>query len=170
MKDSCSSISKLLEKYFDQEVTEEEKSLVEDHLLNCLSCQDTLKSMEGLRDLIKTPVEKASQKEDFQWVWQRIQGEIRSRERPILWETIQSWFDLSSLFRKRVWVPTTVAIAILIFIVTPILFKKTPFHPDLSIVEYVESETYNVMIYESEKGNITVIWLFEGPEKELPTS
>ncbi len=32
MKDSCSSVSRLLEKYFDQEVTDDERLLVEGHL------------------------------------------------------------------------------------------------------------------------------------------
>ena len=72
MKVSCSSVSKLLEKYFDHEATNEERSLVEGHLTDCLTCQDTLRSMEEFRDLIKVPVEEAAEKEDFQWVWQRI--------------------------------------------------------------------------------------------------
>jgi outer membrane lipoprotein-sorting protein len=34
----------------------------------------------------------------------------------------------------------------------------------------VESDTYNVMIYERETPQVTVIWLFEGPEEEPLTS
>jgi len=33
----------------------------------------------------------------------------------------------------------------------------------------LESDTNNVMVYEPEKENVTVIWLFEGPDKESPT-
>ena len=36
MKDSCSTISVLLEKNFDQEVTDKERSLGESHLRDCL--------------------------------------------------------------------------------------------------------------------------------------
>ena len=54
MKDSCSSVSKLLEKYFDQEVTDKERLLVEGHLQDCPACQDALKSMEGTQDINKS--------------------------------------------------------------------------------------------------------------------
>jgi len=170
MKDSCPWVSKLLEKYFDHEVTDEERSFVEGHLTDCLTCQNALRSMENLRDLIKAPVEEAVEKEDFQWVWQRIKRGTQPKERLTWWETLQSWLDLSPLFRKRILIPAAVAIAILILITAPILFKKSTSPPGLSVVEYVESSTHNVMIYESEKGKVTVIWLFEGLEKELPTS
>jgi predicted anti-sigma-YlaC factor YlaD len=68
MKDSCSSVSKLLEKYFDQEVTEKKRLLMEGHLQDCLACRNALRSMEELRTLIKVPVEEATQKENFPWV------------------------------------------------------------------------------------------------------
>ena len=170
MKDSCSSISKRLEKYFDNEATDEEKSLVGKHLLSCPPCQSALTSMEGIRDLMKGPVEEAVQKEDFPWVWQKIQREIRIKERPTRWEYFLSWLDRPSLFQKRVWMPAAAAIIILVLVTAQLLLKKTPSYPDPTVVVYTESQTHNVMVYESGKGMVTVIWLFEGPEKELPAS
>jgi anti-sigma factor RsiW len=170
MKESCSDISRLLEKYFDQEVTEEERSLVEAHLSDCHACQDLLRSMEKLRGLVKAPVEEALQKEDFQWMWQKIERGIRLEEKPTFWESVGSWLSTIPLFQKKVWVPAVAAALILLAITVPLLFKKTPSYPSLSVVEYVESQTYNVMVYELEKGKVTVIWLFEEPEKETPSS
>jgi hypothetical protein len=170
MKDSCFSASKLLEKYFDQEVTNKERSLVEAHLLSCPACQDELKLMEGLRDMIRTPVEGAVQKEDFPWVWQKIERGIQLEERPNWLKSLRSWLDMTPLHKRRVWIPAVAAIAIFIIIVTPLLFKKTPSYPGPFVVEYVESQTNNVMVYESEKAKVTVIWLFEGPEMESPAS
>lgn len=169
MKDSCSSVSKILEKYFDHEVTDEERALVEGHLTDCLACQDALRSMEELRHLVRAPVEEAVGKEDFQWVWQKIKRGIQPKERPTWWETLQSWLDLSPLFRKRILIPAVAAIAIFILVTAPILFKKSPSPQDVTVVEYVESSTHNVMVYESEQERVTVIWLFEGPEEEAPT-
>ena len=166
MKDSCSSISKLLEKYFDQEVTREERSLVEVHLADCRTCQAALTAMEGLRYLIKAPVEEADRKESFPWVWQKIEREIQREERLTWKESIRRWFDLTPLLRKRVWVPAAAAIAILLLVITPYFYKKTPSSSESSVVEYVESQTHSVMVYESEKGNVTVIWLLEGPGQE----
>jgi hypothetical protein len=168
MKDSCSSVSKLLEKYFDQEVTDKERSFIESHLRDCLTCQGELKSMEKLRDLVKAPIEEAVREEEFYWVWQKIKRGIQLRERSTGWESLRSWLDISPLFRRRVWIPVAATMVILIVMV-PLLFKKITSYPSPSVVEYIESQTHNVMIYESEKANVTVIWLFEGPE-EAPIS
>ncbi|MFB3887143.1 MAG: zf-HC2 domain-containing protein [Thermodesulfobacteriota bacterium] len=170
MKGSCSTLSKLLEKYFDEETTSEEKSLVEAHLPDCQACQDVLRSMEELRTLIKAPVEEAVEGEDFPWVWQKIERAIQSEEKPSRWQVLRSWIDFRVLLRKRVLIPVVGTIALLLFITTQLLIKKTPSLSHPSVVEYVASDTYNVMVFESEKADVTVIWLFESPEQSSSTS
>jgi hypothetical protein len=49
MKKECSSISELLDKYFDQEVTPEERSLVET-IFRIVCLPDALDSMQNLRN------------------------------------------------------------------------------------------------------------------------
>jgi len=164
MKEPCPSISIFLEKYFDRETTNEERLLVEDHLPSCPTCRETLRQMEGLREWIRSPVEEAAQKEDFPWVWQKIEREIQKGE-PSWRESLRSRLGLLLPLRKKVWVPAVVTAMILVAVAAPLVFKKTLSSPDPSVVEYVESETCNVMVYESEKGKVTVIWLFEEPEK-----
>jgi anti-sigma-K factor RskA len=166
MKDSCSSVSKLLEKYFDQESSDKERLLVEGHLQDCPACRDALRSMEELRTLIKVPVEEAVQKEDFPWVWQKIEREIPLQEKLTWWKSLRSWLDISPLFKKKVWIPAVATVVVLLFITAQIIFKKTPSYPDASVVEYIESETNNVMVYDLEKPKVTVIWLFEELEEE----
>ena len=170
MKDFCSSVSKLLEKYFDQEVTDKERLLVEGHLQDCQACQDALKSMEELRTLIKVPVEEATQKEDFPWVWQKIEKEIRLQKNQTWWQSLHSWLDLSPLFKKKVWIPAVASIMVLLVITTQIYFKKIISYSGVSVVEYIESQTNNVMVYDLEKEKVTVIWVFEEPEEEAATS
>jgi hypothetical protein len=169
MKDSCSSISKLLEKYFDQEVMDKERLLVEGHLQDCPACQDALESMKELRTLIKVPVEEAVQKEDFPWLWQKIERGIRLQQNQTWWQSLRSWLDVSPFFKKKVWIPALATIMVLLFITTQIYFKKIPSYSGASVVEYIESETNNVMVYDLEKARVTVIWLFEGPEEEPAT-
>jgi predicted anti-sigma-YlaC factor YlaD len=170
MKDTCSAISKLLERYFDQEATEKERSLVEQHLPRCPTCSEALRSMGNLQDLIKIPVEEAIQKEDFQWVWQKIRRGLETGERPAWRETLLPRVDLHFLFRRRVWIPAVATVVVLLFITAQIIFKKTPSYPDASVVEYVESESNNVMVYDLEKAKVTVIWLFEESAKEHITT
>ncbi len=169
MKDSCSSISKLLEKYFDQETTGDEGILVEDHLRQCATCQAQLKSMEELRTTLRAPVDEAVQKETFAWMWQKIEREVQNRAKPSWQESIRAWFGLSLPFRRRVWIPAVAVALLIIAIGSPFLFQKTPSQTDLSIVEYVQSDTNNVMLIESEKENVAIIWLFEGAEGEPST-
>jgi anti-sigma factor RsiW len=170
MKSECSSVSRLLEKYFDQELTQKERSLVEDHLPDCPACRSALQSMQNLRMLIKGPVEEAAEKETFPWVWEKVEKGIQPRERPGLWDFLKSWLDVTPFLKRRILIPAVAAAVILILITAPLLFKKTTSYPTLSVVEYVGSDTYNVMVYELETPQVTVIWLFEGPEEESSTS
>jgi hypothetical protein len=126
--------------------------------------------MERLRNFIRTPVEEAVGKEDLPWVWQKIERKIQLEEKLPWWEPVREWLDITRVLKKKVLIPVAVAAVILMFVMAPLLFKKTASYPDPSVVEYVESETYNVMIYELGTPQMTVIWLFEGPEEESPTS
>jgi hypothetical protein len=169
MKHLCSSVSELLEKYVDQEVTDQEKTLVEAHLLDCSSCRDDLKSMEEISNVMKVPLEVMARQEDFDRVWLKIKREIRSEEKRSWWEVFRSWLGLPVLHQKRVWIPAVAAILVLIFVTVPLLLKKNPSLPVDFGVEYVESKTNNVMVYEVEP-TVTVIWLFEGDEEEATPS
>lgn len=165
MKNACSSVSRLLGKYFDQEATEKEKLLVEGHLQDCPACREALASMEELKALLKAPVEEAVQKEDFPWVWQKIEKGIRMQKKPTWRQSLRSWLDVSRLFRRRVWIPAAATLVVLLLITAQIIFKRTPFYGGASVVEYLDSPTYNVMVYQSEEPKVTVIWLFEGTEQ-----
>ncbi len=168
MKDSCSSISQLLERYFDRQATDEERSLVERHLPVCPTCHERLRVLEGLRKAIKVPVDEALKEETFPWVWEKIERGIRLEKKPSWQESVRSWLDLSPLLRKKVWIPAVATAIVLALVASPLLFKKTPSYSERSVVEYLESQDYNVMVYESEKAKVTIIWLFE--EEESSTS
>ena len=144
----------------------EERLLVEGHLRNCPACRDAPRSMEGLRTLIKFPVEEAFRKEDFPWVWQKIEREIRLQKKLTWWQSLRSRIDISPLFKRKVWIPAAAAVAILLFITAQITFHKPPSYLNGSVVEFVESQTHNVMVYQLEETKMTVIWLFEGSEKD----
>ena len=165
MKDSCPFASKLLGKYFDGEATSEEKDRIEAHLHGCPSCRRDLHAMGRLRAAVEAPVEEALQKEEFQWVWQKIERKIRLEERPTWQERVRGWLEAFRLPQKRVLLPAAAAV-VLLLIAGQVLFPKTPSYPGRSVVEYVESQTGTVMVYQPEKADFTLIWLFEDPEEE----
>ncbi len=164
MEDPCSSVAMLLEKYFDREATPQERTLVEAHLRGCSSCQDTLKSMEELRGLLAIPVEDQAREEDFGWVFMKVKRELRSEEGRPWKEIFHSRLISRALLQKRVWIPAFATALILLLALTSFFFKKGSSYPIPTVVEYIESDTSNVMIYESEKGNVTVIWVIEDTE------
>ena len=170
MKDSCSSISQLLERYFDRQATDQERNLVERHVPVCQTCHERLRVLEGLRKAIKTPVDEALKEETFPWVWEKIERGIRLGKKPSWQESFRSWLDLSPLFRKRVWIPAVATAIVLLFFSAQIIFNKTPSYSASSVVEYVESGSNNVMVYQLEKSEITVIWIFEEPDEEAVVS
>ena len=126
--------------------------------------------MEKLRDLVRAPVEEALQKEDFPWVWQKIERGIRLEEKHTFWETLRFWLQMFPFSRRKAWFPAVAAISMILILTIPLLFKKSSSYPSPSVVEYVESETNNVMVYESEDAKVTVIWLFEESGKEATSS
>ncbi len=158
----------LLEKYFDNELTKDEKLLVEDHLKSCLICQYHLKGIERLGEMIKRPVDEATEREDFSLLWNKIERQLKPRVKP--WETIISLLDISYIFKKKVLIPAIATTAIILLVLIPLTYKKDTSISNRSVVEYVESKTHNIMIYESEKDKITVIWLFEEKMRESPNS
>src|SRR4030043_2141906 len=89
MKDSCSSISQLLERYLDRQATDEERSLVERHLPICQTCHERLTLLEELRKAIKAPVDEALKEETFPWVWEKIERGIRLGKKPSWQESVR---------------------------------------------------------------------------------
>ncbi len=126
--------------------------------------------MAEIGRLVRSPIHEVCERADFEKAWTNIRREIRPREPSRLWESVGLWLKASCLSWKRAWVPAAAAALIVAgLIVGPILREdQTAFK--MSSVEYVESSDYNVMIYEGEKGNMTIIWLFDRSDEEAPTS
>lgn len=170
MKDRCSVVSTLLERYHDQEVTEEERRQIEEHLTQCASCRALLARTAEIGNLIRLPIQEVSERADFEKAWRKIRREIQAREPLPRWKSLGAWLKGWGLTWKRAWIPATAA-ALLVagLIMSPLLMKDRD-ASRISSVEYVESSDYNVMIYEGEKGNVTIIWLFDRSDQEAPTS
>ncbi len=165
MKTQCLSL-KRLERYFDQEASPEERTLVENHLIGCSRCQERLKLMGLLREAVKKPIEEALEKETFPWVWERIEREIQKEQKSSWWETIRLRLDPSALFQKKVWIPALATLLILLFVTAQVFLKKIPSYSEGTVVEYIESPSHDIMVYQLEKQKVTIIWLFEEPENE----
>jgi len=123
MKDSCSSISKLLERYFDQESRIGKESLWK-ATFTVVRPAGCAKVPGGTEHIYKSSVEAAIQKEDFPWVWQKIEREIRLQKKLTWWQSLRSWIDISPLFRRKVWIPAVATVVVLLLITAQIILKK----------------------------------------------
>ncbi len=159
-----------MDKYFDGETSPKEQEMAEKHLKECPACQERLKFMSEVKVALQRPVMEASEKETFPWVWEKIEREIRFKPRWSLWESIKRVFEVTPLIRKKIWIPAAAVATLLLLLLFPALFKKNSSHLPLSVVEYIESKTNNVMIYELENVKVTVIWLFEETESDSSAS
>lgn len=160
----------LLERYFDEEASPDERILVENHLIGCFNCQERLKLMRLLREAIKEPVEEALEKETFPWVWERIEREIQKEQKSPWWEMIRLRLGTIPLFQKKVWIPALATLTILLFVTAQVFFKKIPSYSEGIVIKYIESASCDVMVYQFEKPKVTIIWLFEEPENEASPS
>lgn len=170
MRKNCSSVSKLIDKYFDQEISQRDQEVVEKHLKECPVCLERLKFMGEVKVALQRPVMEATEKETFPWIWEKIEREIRFTPRWSLWGSITRGLGIPPLIRKKIWIPATAVAILFLLLFFPSLFKKKSSHFPLPVVEYVESKTNNVMIYELENTKVTVIWLFEESEIDSSTS
>lgn len=159
-----------MDKYFDGETSPKEQEMAEKHLKECPACRERLKFMSEVKVALQRPVMEASEKETFPWVWEKIEREIRFKPRWSLWESIKRVFEVTPLIRKKIWIPAAAVATLLLLLLSPALFKKNSSHLPLPVVEYIESKTNNVMIYELENVKVTVIWLFEETESDSSAS
>jgi anti-sigma factor RsiW len=170
MKPVCTFPAELLDRYFDREATADERVRVEEHLPACPACGELLREMGSLQALLKSSLEKeTATAEETGQMWTRIASEIRRKERRASWRPDWSWLRWRPLTLRNAWIPGLAAAALALIVLVPFLLQS-PSTPAGSVVEYVESQTHNVMVYEFEKTKVTVIWLLDGSEQEKPTS
>ena len=170
MKPDCAFPAELLGRYFDRETTEDERVRVEEHLPGCPVCGEILREMDSLQGLLKSSLEKeTATAEETGQMWARIEAGIRRKERSLSWRPDWSWLRWRPLTLRNAWIPGLAAAALALIVLVPFLFQS-PSTPSGSVVEYVESQTHNVMVYEFEKTKVTVIWLLDGSEQEKPAS
>jgi len=99
----CDFSFELLSGYVDNELTEEQKALVDSHLKTCKFCQEQLEELRIINETIKSrPIEEPSREFIFT-LSRRVIERVRKKERSLVW------------LLKPVLIP--VAVAFLIFVV-----------------------------------------------------
>lgn len=151
MKDQYSDIKKLLERYYDNELSEKEKIEVEGHLTTCTECKEELKSIEGLSVLIREYGTMEPEEETFEKVWHGVREGIVKTVGARL--ALPYTLLLTAVF---------VVLLMLAWLFYPYKTEELPeAKTGLVVVEAVESSPKGVMVFNANGGSVAVIWLFE---------
>jgi len=94
---NCRAASRLLHRYFDEELPGELRNAVQEHLGSCVKCAAELGALAGLRNAVRALPETVPASD----LWPRIQREIRTHPEVTIWE------EAEPLFRR--WVPLAAA-------------------------------------------------------------
>lgn len=162
MKDQCSDIKKLLERYYDNERSEKEKMEIDVHLTTCTECKRELKSLQGLSVLIREYGTMAAEEETFEKVWHGVKK--RTGEpvgAGLALPTNKVWHSVRLLY-KPILASAFVVLLMLAWLFYPYKTEELPeAKTGLVVVEAVESSPKGVMVFNANDGSVAVIWLFE---------
>ncbi|UCC66674.1 MAG: zf-HC2 domain-containing protein, partial [Deltaproteobacteria bacterium] len=150
----CNRFAPHLERYFDGELSPEERDFVEGHLRVCTRCQKELKDLSDMRKLLRGAIEEEVVDTEPQEVWAGVERRLKAPSlKDRVWSPVRDLFFPFRPIRTIAW-----GTALLIIIVLTVPLLKSPPLPPV-VVESVESE-HPVMIFQGEEG-LTIIWLFE---------
>src|SRR5262245_42591637 len=85
MSKDCQKTLRLLERYFDGELSARKLTFVEDHLVECPECSTELRALEATRTMVHTAYRDAASELDFGQLWRAIEPKL-STPKPSLWE------------------------------------------------------------------------------------
>jgi hypothetical protein len=158
MTTQCGDITYQFSAYLDNELSEAEKTRIDDHLKFCPACRRRLEALEKSSDLISA-VLTTHPKVDFDKIWGNIEGRIHCR--PTICQHLCTW-----IFKPVFWIPAGAvgAVVLLLALYLPVL--KSPVPAPVSRVEFVSSKTGNVMVFQSAKTHQPIIWIMDKPPKE----
>jgi len=150
----CNCFTPLLEKYFDGELSPEEKNSTEKHLKGCLRCRRQLKVLSAMRDLLLRAMEEVVADADIQSIWEGVEEKLSV---PSPGEKVSSWIrNLFFPFWRLRSIACGLAFSAILFI-TVTMLTTTP--PPTIVVKSVESKA-PVMVFQEEEG-MTIIWFFD---------
>ena len=161
MKTDCEHFGPQLSAYLDGELPKKERHEVEKHLKTCQSCRQLVSELDEAGGVIKAALSLDSEPGvDLTGVWEEIESQADFG--PTIWQKIKSLVD-----RPVVWLPAaaaTAAIALLIFVM-PVEKTREPI--EFSRVESVYSQTGRVMLLQTAKSRMPIIWVLPKAQKEV---
>jgi anti-sigma factor RsiW len=174
---------KLLERYYDGELSPKKAKQIEDQLANDAEHRESYRQMSQIGDLLRLMNEEDLNTVSFDGFEQRVAAGISVEEKPGMLEQLGIWISEFFAYRKAIWIPTTAAvgIAMVALLIVPAVLRSNIFNgaSPPAIVTYeasiartgskIESVTfegmtavdYRVSKIDGQDGTIGVVWIVD---------
>jgi anti-sigma factor RsiW len=146
----------LISRYHDGELSQEERSKVESHILGCPSCNKALEDLKRISEQFAAHLADQSTGIDPQKTEKHVLGRL-PREKAPWWVKGKETF-----LSKKMLLPATATAGIVLLFFT-VLQTPVPDSPS-AIVTSVSGDVSSIIILETPETRQTILWFNERPE------
>jgi anti-sigma factor RsiW len=145
-----------LNRFFDGELGPDESARMAHHLKYCRSCQEALRDNQSVCTLLRTGLDEALARINFEEVEEGVLALIHRKRGP--W-----WMKLRDQFvSKKFYVPAA-AVATGLVLFFAFVTGPAPAPGPSAIINSFQGDVGSVMILETEKSHHTILWFSENP-------
>jgi anti-sigma factor RsiW len=158
----CKQARRFLDRFVDGELADELASRVGQHASSCPDCGGYVESTRSISQAIKTAgMAVRSQASLSEQEWGRLKEALTKKKRIFAENPFMNLWRWLTFYPRPVWVSAFAAAALIVALTTINMLHYGEASLSHPVVEYVESESSQVMVIMPEQSPVTVIWLFE---------
>ena len=165
---TCREVSSLLPLFFDGELDARQMRTVALHSTRCPSCEEDLRQLERVQELISETINTAADEIELETFWPAVQRRLSATRQPS-WLRLRAWWNEG----KPAWMirlPAFAAAAVIAALVL-LLFGRTPeptIRPEASqfaavdnatSIESLETDLDSVAVLNDPETRTTVLWV-----------
>ena len=174
---TCREVANLLPLFFDGELDARQMRAVALHSTRCESCEQDLRRLERVQELISDTIDSAADEIDLENFWPGIERRLSNTREP-WWPRLRAWWsdgEHAWIIRLPAFAAAAViaALVLLLFAHTPPL-STPPAAPQLAAVdnatsiESLETDVDSVAVLNDPETRTTVLWVNDPGPGDAP--
>ncbi len=163
---TCREATNLLPLFFDGELDPRQMRTVALHSTRCASCEQDLRQLERVQELVSDTINSAADEIDFEKFWPAVERRLATARQP-LWLRLRVWWS-DGEHGWMIRLPAFAAAAVVAALVL-LLFGRTPqpiVNPETSQVadnatsiESLDTDVDSVAVLNDPETRTTVLWV-----------